>query len=425
MKSMKYFFALVALITMSISLFAQQGEMQNYRYYDQTGVNVFEPGKDLTTEFVKPFARIGGSFTQQFQGLSHENSGAVELYSLGSGFNLAAANLNIDFQIEDGIRVSLENYMSSRHHSEFWVKGGYIQIDKLPMFNNTDWFDRYFRVKIGHMEINYGDQHFRRTDNGNAIANPFVGNYIMDAFTTEIGGEIYAFPVENTMFMVGMTNGLIKGDVTDNVRKPSIYGKVAYDKTAGDNMRFRLSGSMYMNAESGRNTLFGGDRAGSRFYEVMESAESQSDFSGRVNPGFSTNVTAWQISPFVKVGGLELFGTYEIASGYSSRDPKEGADPLKRSVTQVAVEGLYRFLPREQMYIGARYNTVTGEILAAESPADDLSVNRFEVAAGWYTTKNLLLKVSYVNQDYNNFPVESIFNEGNFNGIMIEASVGF
>ena len=40
------------------------------------------------------------------------------------------------------------------------------------------------------MEINYGDAHFRRSDNGNAIYNPFVGNYIMDAFTTEIGGEV-------------------------------------------------------------------------------------------------------------------------------------------------------------------------------------------------------------------------------------------
>ena len=47
------------------------------------------------------------------------------------------------------------------------------------------------RVRVGHMEINYGDAHFRRSDNGNAIYNPFVGNYIMDAFTTEIGGEVY------------------------------------------------------------------------------------------------------------------------------------------------------------------------------------------------------------------------------------------
>ena len=46
-------------------------------------------------------------------------------------------------------------------------------------------------LRVGHFEINYGDAHFRRTDNGNAIYNPFVGNYIMDAFTTEIGGEVY------------------------------------------------------------------------------------------------------------------------------------------------------------------------------------------------------------------------------------------
>ena len=46
-------------------------------------------------------------------------------------------------------------------------------------------------VTVGHFEINYGDAHFRRSDNGNAIYNPFVGNYIMDAFTTEIGAEVY------------------------------------------------------------------------------------------------------------------------------------------------------------------------------------------------------------------------------------------
>ena len=49
----------------------------------------------------------------------------------------------------------------------------------------------YVTVKAGHFEINYGDDHFRRTDNGNAMYNPFVGNLLMDAFTTEIGGEVY------------------------------------------------------------------------------------------------------------------------------------------------------------------------------------------------------------------------------------------
>lgn len=41
------------------------------------------------------------------------------------------------------------------------------------------------------MENNYGDAHFRRSDNAQAIYNPFVGNLIMDAFTTEVGAELY------------------------------------------------------------------------------------------------------------------------------------------------------------------------------------------------------------------------------------------
>jgi hypothetical protein len=43
-------------------------------------------------------------------------------------------------------------------------------------------------VKVGHMEINYGDAHFRRSDNGNALYNPFVGNYIMR--TTSAHGHL-------------------------------------------------------------------------------------------------------------------------------------------------------------------------------------------------------------------------------------------
>lgn len=416
-------------------------QVSNWRPWDQNGAHIFEPAKELNTTFDKPFVRVGGSFTQQYQGLEHGNEADIvldadgnnvnELYSLGNGFNLATANLNLDFQLEDGIRVALESYMSSRHHSEFWVKGGYVQVDKLPMFNNSDWFDRYLRVKIGHMEVNYGDQHFRRTDNGNAIWNPFIGNYIMDAFTTEIGGEVYAFPTDNLMLMVGLSNGLIKGDVTDKTRKASMYSKLAFDKQLNETTRFRISASAYMNPESGRNTLFGGDRAGSRFYEVMEAASSQRDFSGRVNPGFSTNVTAWQISPFLKLQGFELFATYEQAQGYASSDPrKEGAEnPEKRTVNQVAVEGIYRFLPREQMFIGARYNTVSGalhsRVLDANEAPMDVTVNRTEFAAGWFPTPNLLLKASYINQQYQDYPSANLFHEGYFKGVMIEAAVGF
>ena len=121
---------------------------------------------------------------------------ANQLADIGFGFNNSTANLNLHAQLAPGIRVALTSYLSSRHHNETWVKDGYIQIDESPIdFDAAQRRScRSCTVRVGHIEINYGDAHFRRTDNGNAIYNPFVGNYIMDAFTTEIGGEVYLKP---------------------------------------------------------------------------------------------------------------------------------------------------------------------------------------------------------------------------------------
>src|SRR4029453_12665566 len=91
-----------------------------------------------------------------------------------------------------GIRVQLTGYLSSRHHNETWVKDGFIQIDESPIeFAPLKALMKIVTNKVDYMEDNYGDPPFRRSHNGNALYNPFVGNYIMDAFTTEIGGEVY------------------------------------------------------------------------------------------------------------------------------------------------------------------------------------------------------------------------------------------
>ncbi|HEY1112716.1 MAG TPA: hypothetical protein VGE66_04120, partial [Chitinophagaceae bacterium] len=117
------------------------GKPSNWRPYDQRGINVFETSKADTIPFEGTRVRLGAGFTQQFQGLKHENTVATglksknTLYALAPGFNMAQANLNLDMQLADGIRLSVESYMSARHHNEFWVKGGYIQFDKLP-FNS-------------------------------------------------------------------------------------------------------------------------------------------------------------------------------------------------------------------------------------------------------------------------------------------------
>ncbi len=433
-------FALMALLIAPLVASAQPtANLQYFRAYDQRGLNVFEPAKFVTEPYNGFDLKWGVGFTQQFQALKHSNTADVrllpdtapnttynanQLVEIGPGFNLATANLNLDVQLADGIRLDLISYLSSRHHSETWVKGGYLQIDKLAMidFAPINAIMRYTRLRLGHFGINYGDAQFRRTDNGNALYNPFIENYLMDAFTTEIGAEAYFFHPSGLLAMVAATNGEIHGSVDrPSDRAPSYYGKVGFDRQFTDDLRLRLTGSTYTTEKSISNTLYGGDRGGSRYYMVLENTKStlSGNFtSGRFNPGFSSKVTAFMVNPFVKYRGLELFGVYEKASGRSA------AATETRDFTQVGGEAVYRFLPREQVYVGTRYNTVSGDMLFGKL-TQKISSNRIQVSAGWFATPQLLLKGEYVKQTYNDFPTSDQRSGGQFNGFVMEGIVAF
>jgi hypothetical protein len=437
--------------------YAQRSEIQYFRPYDQRGINVFETSKIDTVGFTGDDIklRIGANFTQQFQSLKHSNSEYVvgevnknALYELAPGFNLAMANFNIDAQITDGVRVSLVSYMSTRHHNEFWVKGGYFQIDKVG-FMKTEFLNQLWKnltLKVGHMEINYGDAHFRRSDAGNAMWNPFIEGNILDAFATEIGAELY-WQKSGFLAMVGVTDGEIQGSVSKGKdREPSYYGKIGYDNKVGDDLRIRLTGSLYMTKSSISSTLYSGDRAGSHYYFVMEAPTATltgNATSGRINPGFKDNVTAIMINPFVKVKGVELFGTYEVAKGSSQIENGEiqstnTALPAlaalnDRKFNQYAVDVLYRFA-NDRMYIGGRYNVVHGTLAFGQVTTQpnlnqgvrgDVKLERTSVAAGWFVTRNILLKGEYVSQKYRDFPNTDIRYNGEFNGWMIEGIIGF
>ena len=132
---------------------------------------------------------------------------------------------------------------------------------------------------------------------------------------------------------------------------------------------------------------------------------------------------AIQFNPFVKYKGLEVFGIVEMANGNNlTRNGETGTfefvDDNKRAVNQYGGEILYRFLKDEQLYLGFKYNLVTGDFLKS-------NIDRIEVAAGWYPVKNLLLKAEYVQQRYNDFPDSDRLYEGEFSGVVIEAVVGF
>jgi hypothetical protein len=376
------------------------------------------PKSDVPFEKVK--VKVGGDFALQFQGLDHSTGSIPDtLVTLGKNLNLPTANLNLDVWMADGVKMHLRTYLSSRHHREAWVKGGHVMIDKLDFI--SDGFlagvMKYTTLRVGLDEINYGDAHFRRTDNAKAIHNPFVGNYIMDGFTTEAFGEIY-FRSNGIIAMLGVTNGHLNQTVIKAVGtedKLSLFGKLGYDKQFNDDVRVRLTGSFYSNQGDSRKYLYGGDRAGGRYYNVLQ-AKVVNDFSGRFDPAFR-KMTAIQFNPFVKFKGAELFGVYEIIQGSSG-----GTTDLKGAYNQLGVELLYRFGKDERFYVGGRYNVVTGN---QTEEADDRKIDRINVGGGWFMTKNMLTKIEYVQQKYSGDGFTGVLKDGQFSGVMIEAAISF
>ena len=403
-------------------------EIQHVRAYDQRGLNVFESPKDDKIPFGGYKLQWGGAFTQQYQNLTHENTAAPKLvagvdqnklYNLGQGVNNAEANLYLNAQLAQGIRVAVEFYPSARHHNEMWVKDGYFLIDASPIENATlDKIMEYMTLKVGHFEVNFGDQHFRRSDNGMTIYNPFVGNLIIDDFTTEIGAEAYA-RTGPWLAMFGITNGEVRGTVSNpGVRGPSWLGKIGYDNKFSDDVRVRLTGSLYKKDRSSSGTLTSGDRAGSRYYDVLEntaSTETANAWSGAIQTGMRNMVTAFVVNPQLYVNGFEFFGNVETHTGAA------GNEPVRRTLRQLSGDALYRFA-NNKLYFGGRYNTVSGQLFGI---ADDITVNRTQIGGGWYVIPNVLAKLEYVNQKYLDFPTTDIRNGGQFKGVMIEGAVSF
>ncbi|KAF2333287.1 hypothetical protein [Flavobacterium nitrogenifigens] len=467
-----------------ISTFAVQaqvsfGNMQNQISRGKDGINVFDVQKD-NREFKGLSIDLGGAFNMDFQatnsfndqpnnittttGTTTRSITGYRLMNTENNFTLPAADMYLGAQLFDGVRVNLDVYLASRHHNESYVKGGYLQIDKLD-FIKKDFladFMKYATIKIGQMENNFGDAHFRGSDNGNTIKNAFVGNNIMYSFTTEMGMEVY-YNRSGLVSMLGVTNGNLNqsneevfypnGPNANTTHSPSILAKLGFDKQLNEDLRVRLTGSYYHNANLGNANIYSANRSGFGYWGILnnnayKNTITKTDANGDTtttpidvpasfnkkstpeatfNPNFGNWATTYMINPFVKYKGLEFFGTIELASG----GDKVGSDD-KRTANQYASELIYRFGGTEQFYIGGKYNTVSGKLSNAD--AKKVTVDKFEASAGWFMTKNILAKLNYVNQKYKDYsqftgdPATGNLNNfygGKFEGLVFEATIAF
>jgi hypothetical protein len=393
----------------------------------------FEEPQLSRDDFEKLKIHVGADFAMQYQVLSHHADSA--LIPLGTGFNLPTANLNVDALLAPGIKVNLATYLSSRHHNETWVKGGYLIIDELPFLKSAgaDKIMDYLTLKVGDMEINYGDAHFRRSDNGYIIHNPFVGNYIMDAFSTQVAFEAM-YRNKGWLLMGAVSNGSLKPALTgytasngtytkyETHKELAFYWKAGYDKQFTEDFRLRFTVSGYHCPKNHAGALYNSDRAGSRYYFVMNRiTNSPNDVdvtknhtSGNFGPGTTNKDNSVMVNLFSKYNGLEFFGTYEKLKGTSP----SGAD---LEFSQYAAEGLFRFGKSEQFYTGLRYNSVTNNVAVNDL---NQSVSRFQLGAGWFIIEQVVVKLEYVNQNYNEF-LSAFGDDAGFKGIMFEAGISF
>jgi len=449
------------LMLFTAACFVSSFASAQLRATDQTGINVFETPKSETV-FTTPRVSLGASIAMPYIALTHSNAVTEQdpakntqaLFKNSANFALSQANLDLNAYLADGITLQVSLYLASKHHNETWVKGGYVQFDKVP-FIHLDFVDeimKYTTIKVGQMDVNYGDAHFRRSDGGLAIYNPFMENYIMDEFATEIGAEA-DFYYNGIVAVASITNGNLNPNMAfidttkaankyaNGLHNPSWIAKLGYDKQFTDNFRARLTGSIYHTEGSVSNTLFGGDRTGSNYAAVMyNTAPSTSNaFNGRVNPGFSDRLTTVMGNLFLKykpldILSIESFTTVEKANG------AKASEALDRNATQFATDLVFRFGKDENFYIGGRYNTLSADMVKMNAvapvapytvgqdlvPEYTLGVSRIAIAGGWYVTKNMLAKIEYSNQKYTGVPnVNYILNGAEFHGISAQAVIAF
>lgn len=371
----------------------------------------FEPQKIKSEDFSAVKVKVGGDFAIQLQSIDHEAPSAT-LLDLKNNFNLPTANLSITADLAPGIQLFMNNFLSSRHHNEAWVEGGYLTIDKLPFLPAADKLMEYLTIRAGVMMPNYGDAHFMRSNNASVLANPFVGNWIMDAYTTNPGLEVM-FRDKGFMALVGTNNGRMNYGRGNDIGKDMVFNwKLAYDTQVNEDLRLRASLSGYHVGEGHSGSyLWGGDRAGARYYDVMLPSDAKTQntanfMTGQWYPGSGQNeMNAYIANIFVKFHGLEVFGVYETMKGV-----KGTAD---QHYTQTALQALYRV---GSFYFGTRLNKVDDN--------NGSTVSRTNVGGGWNMTDNVLVKLDYVSQKYDGVAHGTI-DGGKFNGLVLEAAISF
>lgn len=370
--------------------------------------HVFEEPKD-TSAFTEVEFDWSADLTFNFQGLDQTFGDDIK-----AGLSLPTANLDIDAKVLSGFNVKLETMLSSHHHHETYVKGGYATIDNLD-FVSPDFgkgFMENTTIKVGVDDINYGDAHFRRTDNADVMRNPFISNMGVEGYMQAGFLEIlHRIPTADMFVLGGISNGEVNpDDVKDGEGKDaySFYGKLGYDADISDDTRIRLTESLFFVQDTSKNRLYLGDKAGTVAREIFGS----SDFGASWNAlsGYK-DLTASMTNLFIKHGDTEFFGLLEYADGANQSD--EDFEMLHYSA-----EVVQRFAG-DKFWAAARYENA---VVERDGDSLDDELTQYQIGLGWFLSKNAVMKAEYISQERENMDA---YPGAKFDGFMISAALSF
>jgi hypothetical protein len=371
----------------------------------------------------------------RFQWLEQEEAfvNNNELEDLDPGFQTAWGDLAFMADIGKGdMLVFFDLYISSRPHpSTTYGNEGYMLINKLPdNFAPSEWLNntlfKWVSVKVGHFEIDYGDFHYRRSDNAWVQRNPLIGNTIIDPDVEEIGMEIYSKP-QPLNWLVGISSGTTTENLNEGRGIASVHGKLWSDIT--DDLRLSASGYYVDHSDnpasgpgSTKGSLFSGRRSGGPYGAVLNGGNAP----GEVLPGKDQRVTSVQADVTYTPGKWEFYGN---VGWMEDADPNGSAvgEPSE-SWTYGTAEVVYYFHPR--IYAAGRYSFAMANQIAGSS--SDGNVQRFQLGGGYWVTRHVLAKIEGVYQTYNEFEFDDGMVSGvdaalgpEFYGVIAEVSFAF
>jgi predicted porin len=370
------------------------------------------------------------------QALSHENvynSTGAKVADVEPGFQNAFGNLGFiaKFGKNEEIEVVFDMYLSSRNHpSQTYGNEGYIVMRGVPenlqslkflapILSKVD-------IKAGHMLVDFGDAARHRSNNAIVQDNPLIGNFVIDPNIVSIGMQVASKPGRYG-WLVGASNGTTTEDW--NIGRGFAYNAKVYAVPV-KGLRTALSfiatdqSDNPTKAQGGSSMqMFTGNRSGERYAGVLGGGQAP----GNVFPQAGEKFSATQLDVTWDNGSpLKLYGHYGITQDKDINGTAAGTPEEKWNY--YAADAKYEITPA--LYAAARYSSAQTDMLAGNT--SNGIVDRIQVGGGFWLTKNLLMKVEYVQQKYSGFALGQMVNNGiqawrdpEFSGVISEVSFSF